>query len=646
MRRRSVKLAAACMTVSAVALATACIETAARARDALSRVLADHAGLSVAGLSVNPLLGRVTLRGIATQAGGWRIRIGAVTLPFDRAGLVSPAFAASPESVTSSGQTGTATADDIVIADGSTTYRMKHIELDGTPLSNSDLAALLDPKSGDPIEARLRKLTAATVAIPDLAADSVNGAAENHWTQTHILLAKVTGGRASEASTGPASLAVSNGKKASNFVIGAMQATGVDLGQIARVFVEARTDDSEKLLPLYDTLSVTAIKLTDVTGGQGFTIASVKERDARGRALKGGLRATSMALAQAKPTDPDARAFLDDLLQSVAVGSVNVADVASAPGGKTPEQDLRIADIVADKIGGGRTIGALKLRDLHFTDEQGKITLASVAFGDISLPPPSSDATPKTGIARPSIGRFDFTGLDVDLNTAGRGQPEKRIAFAIDRMSAAASDTAVGRIPPEGTMSIDHIRFDVPASGDNALLSQLGYKRLDISSRLVSAYDASRQTFSIDRFEVGEPGMGVVNLKLGLANVSENIASSNPAIQKASALAMLFKNADLVVSDAGLVDRALRHRAEQDGKTIEDERAAYIDFVQTQLPAQLGNPPKLKPLTAALAQFIAQPKTLHVAISSDTGLGVADAGLLGDPLALIDRLDIRADANQ
>ena len=379
MRSRSVKLAAACVSAGAVALATACVETAARARDGLTRALADHAGISVASFSVNPLLGRVTLRGIATEAGGWRIRIDALTLPFDRAGLVASAFADAPVTGAPNGPSGTATADNVVIADGSATYRMKHIELDGTPLSSGDLAALLDPKSGAPIEDRLRKLTAAAVTIPEIAADSVNGAAEDHWTQTHILLAKVTGGRAAEASGGPASLATTDGKTASNFDIGAMQATGVDLVQIARVFVAARSDDSEQLRPLYDTFTATAIKLTDVTHGKAFTIASVKERDASGRALKGGLRATSLALARAKPTDPDALAFLDDLLQSMAVGSVEVADVASAqaPGGKTPEQDLHIADILAKQIGGGRTIGALELRDLRLLDEQAKIRLAN-----------------------------------------------------------------------------------------------------------------------------------------------------------------------------------------------------------------------------------------------------------------------------
>ena len=64
-----------------------------------------------------------------------------------------------------------------------------------------------------------------------------------------------------------------------------------------------------------------------------------------------------------------------------------------------------------------------------------------------------------------------------------------------------------------------------------------------------------------------------------------------------------------------------------------------------QLPLLAGGSPKLKPLEDALATFIAKPKTLHLAIATKNGLGIADMGLLGDPNALLDVLDIQANAN-
>jgi hypothetical protein len=95
-----------------------------------------------------------------------------------------------------------------------------------------------------------------------------------------------------------------------------------------------------------------------------------------------------------------------------------------------------------------------------------------------------------------------------------------------------------------------------------------------------------------------------------------------------------------------LFDKALALRANQDGKTVAEERSTAEDFFAVQLPAAGGGNPALESVGAAVAQFIAAPKNLHVSIVAKDGLGVADAGLLGNPPAILGRLDMHAEANK
>ena len=68
-------------------------------------------------------------------------------------------------------------------------------------------------------------------------------------------------------------------------------------------------------------------------------------------------------------------------------------------------------------------------------------------------------------------------------------------------------------------------------------------------------------------------------------------------------------------------------------------------MARNQLPVLAGDPPKLKPVEDAVARFIADPKLpLHIAVTSADGLGAADAGLINDPNALLDRRAIVATA--
>jgi hypothetical protein len=64
------------------------------------------------------------------------------------------------------------------------------------------------------------------------------------------------------------------------------------------------------------------------------------------------------------------------------------------------------------------------------------------------------------------------------------------------------------------------------------------------------------------------------------------------------------------------------------------------------IPAMMGNSPASKAIGNAVAKFLADPKTLRISARSRDGLGASDLMMLSDPLALLDKVEISASANE
>ena len=319
-----------------------------RARGAFARLLAVHPELTVADVTAEPFAGRLLLHGVSlhglsphgTGTEPWRVTIGTLRLPLgglaipspiDRAAAApantdpsSPQPTATPVPVTGNG---TASAENVVVVNGTTTIRIKRIDMTGTTLTSADLAALLDAKGNVTIEARLRRLSAAAIVMPEIVGDDATPGSERHTTLAQVLLAGVSAGKVAAGSASGGSFAIRDAANVVNGMVGTMEATGVDLGQIAHVFGSLRTSDAEPMLPLYDAATLNNVTITNVTKHATLTIASIQQAGTKARALKTDLAA---ATAGPKPAgDPGSAGLLDDVAHSLAFGSLVVNDVAS-----------------------------------------------------------------------------------------------------------------------------------------------------------------------------------------------------------------------------------------------------------------------------------------------------------------------------
>lgn len=672
----SKSLPAVLLATTGLALAAAATQIAVRheAEAMLQRALAGHPDTRIGAVSVDLLGQTIELRRIATRVGSARIEIGtlrvpttarwpslvesALASPFDDAPAtpapapqapVPPAPAASPppaptpaapppQAATASA-TGKASADNITIVDGDETYRIRHIELGGTSLSDADLAALLDAKSAEPVAARLKKVTAASIVVPEITRDRVAGVDEVHWTTHDILLANVVAGRVETGSVGGTSIASKMAKGVFNGTVGAVQAKGLDLAQIVRVASTRRTDDAEPLVPLVDSLTVNGVHISDVADSSEISIGPIEETGLKGRPLK-------TPVDQAASTDPEAgKAAARDMFGSISLASLGAHDLKIDNTEKGKHQTITIAGLSLQDWTTGK-LGGAKMSGFAFVEPD--TTLSIGAFELTALDVPLTDPKQAAKDAPvPGVAQTDLRDVALDTKTAGSKPTDAptHIKFTVHHAGLSAEATPAGA-PRLGTVAIDQLVFDLPPDAAGGPLAQMGYARVDASGGLESRYDKSAQTATVKNLTVSGVEMGAIHVNLDLANVSPALFSQDTNASKVAALAVLLKSIDLTIENTGLVDRALAWRAKADNLTAQQEQTQIAEFAATQIPAALGNGAAGRTIGAAVAKFIAQPKKLQISVRSKTGLGIADAALISTPDVLLDTLDVTASANE
>jgi PIN domain nuclease of toxin-antitoxin system len=281
-----------------------------------------------------------------------------------------------------------------------------------------------------------------------------------------------------------------------------------------------------------------------------------------------------------------------------------------------------------------------------------RVTLASIDARNFVIPvlapPPGSDTTDRlTSGALPTDAAFDVGAITIATTRKGEDGSEKTARFAI-RHVGSSGNREPGKGPVHGAMTMDELTFDTTAIEAPSLIAlrEIGYATVDLSAGLAMTYEQVGETLAVPTLMISGVDMGSVNIALDIANVGKGIFSPRPAVAKATALAALLRRVDLTIVNKGLIDKALAWKARRDDKSIASERAELVEFARVQVPATFGDNPVVKDVGAAVATFIEIPKTLHIIATSRDGLGLADMALIHGPDDLLERLDIKAEANK
>lgn len=613
------------------------------------------AGFSFAAMDPDLLRGRVTFRGVRFG----EITAGSLTLSMADASrpliLLAQAGGAGPAA-------GAATATDVTITTDASTYKIKRVELTGTTLTNGDLAALLDPKSPDPLEQKLKKISAKSILVTGLSSDRTTPDGHIHGEAGPIELNDVMAGRIGSARTPGVTITGLGVDSAGTVKTGMAEATGLDLALLDHLLNTGRSDDNEPLKPLADAFSVHDISVVNTGNDTTLNVASLSEKGLKARPLKTSLQAIHEAAkadtAMPEPGEDDdakaerTKAIAEDILSSYEAESFSAGKIVLTTVSDDGPVKLETSGITLQDFK-NRRFGTLDVSDFSIESPHIKAAFATFAVTSLTVPP---FVTPDDGDASgdstashlPSAAKADLTKLSIEVSSEGEDGGQQGYKFKIGH-AGSTSESAPGGKNVQNNVTVDNLTFDLNPGSDRPgarELMEMGYKAIDMSAVLAAKFDRGKETLSVQKFDLNGVGLGSLSLAIDLVNVNKGVFSSNPAIAKASALAVLLKRADLRVVEGGLIDKILALKAKRDGKSLAEERVSEANFFAVELPDAAGGDPALRTIGAAIAKFIAAPKNLHISAVSADGIGVTDLGLVSNPTALLGRLDIHAEANQ
>lgn len=459
----------------------------------------------------------------------------------------------------------------------------------------------------------------------------------------------------------------------------------LDLKHMARVLTEkAQPGVTEAMLPVFGRFEQDGYTLDMGAAGK----ISLGKTTGRGFAARVGdeplgevvTRLMAMSEAQAKAarepgakppslkSEEDRRMGLSllSLYDNFSYGSGEARDMAmtivtpATPSAKSETVDMKIARIAFGEDAPAKSGFAVEGLQFAAGGAKGQIDSLShsgFAMGSVLSELKALLAKPDAEIDTidfrkfiPTIGTLRLDGLSVDVPQPGKpGQPALApLKVALKTFELKAGEQLNG-VPTSLGLTIDNLLAPVTeASGNPAArdLIAMGYRMLDLSAKIDLAWEAARNELAIRAISFGGTGMGKLEAKGTLGNVTKDLFSSDLALAQVAALGATARLVEAKLQNQGLFEKLLDNEARKAKRKPEDLRREYAMMASLGLAAILGPSDAAKTLTAAVSRFVAKPGTLTVQANakSGSGLGLADVITLSDPTEIFDKIDLTANA--
>jgi hypothetical protein len=424
-----------------------------------------------------------------------------------------------------------------------------------------------------------------------------------------------------------------------------------DLGLAAAIMTGARDGQAQQKQPLYDAFTIEGLTLAEPKSEFALSVKRLS-----GHAMKAQPFAFSLP---ALPEDKDKSA--QKQLSYILSEPFNAFDI-----GDLQAEGLRINA----HSNNGPIIAVVDQIQIHdFTGG----TLAEIAIHNLALQAKTvtakCDALVMHGIDLQNISKAIADQI-ADKDAAASELPMQSLSLLttpestlLNGVSVTITDPAADHQPPNslsftiahfeskgsaltGSTTLDHLIFE-PQPAVNAALfetfAELGYSKVDLSAHVTTAFSSSNE-LNISDFTLNGSDMGKFQSSLRADHLSHDILSQDQAVSEAALRSALFKYLEFRLDNEGLVEKIISRQAADQHKTIEEMRDTYITAAGI-VPVLLGNSPASKEIGAALAKFIAKPKSFHLILAAPLGLSAADLSLLQEPAALLQKINVEVSAN-
>ncbi len=235
---------------------------------------------------------------------------------------------------------------------------------------------------------------------------------------------------------------------------------------------------------------------------------------------------------------------------------------------------------------------------------------------------------------------FELAFPDKDTPASAPGGNLVKIKLA----SLSADQTYDGDVPLKSAAALGGLVVELPkASQAGAALAAQGYDKIETSLRFGGAYDPARRAFSLDDFSLDAANVGSIGLRGQLSGVDKASFVGSKEERLSALLKANFAALDIRVVNAGAFEKTVAFFAQSENKTPEAIKSEWAAFVVGAGPVLLPGEPAGAKIGAALAKFIAYPKSLTIALKSKAGpVKIADLAAIDNPTAAFAKIDVNA----
>lgn len=580
---------------------------------------------------------------------------------------------------------------DVVLTIGGTRFTAPKLTASGTRLSKDDFLAIFKADSKEPWPARLARLDAGSLAIPELRVEQAVGGIRQAVVYRDVVARGVHGGRIAELTSAGAAITVagaSDGKSAGgDGSYGKFRAEDVDLAAMARLSGEPG-DGKGPLQRLYAAFSLETIAFTDENGTR-VSLARLAGRDFAGRQVpatwNGALDAFKALDFDGEDAAGRAKAAGNaaDLIEAVSIGSLEATGLRVQDTKGDKPVDLAIGRLAYAAAGSD---AGLSLSDISFAGTGTRSTIAKFSLSGTSLEPTIATlrrlAKPNEAVSEadmrrltPLIGTVTLSGLSLDVPTEAEPAAKERSAGGRRTPPAPSSDPLAKTAPAsaaaplhvglrDATMTFGPPRDGVPTASRLSLsgltmpssvvaglpglgsLGLYGYRDLDLDVVADSAWNEGARELALREVSISGKDMGTLHLNATLGGIGAEIFDPDAAASGLAMLSATAKAVDLKLENGGLYERFIDAQSKSLSLKPDELRKEYVTACLIGIPVILGNSPAAKTIGAAMGKFAAKPGTLSISAraKAGTGLGIADFSTAGSPGAVLDKLEVNAKA--
>jgi hypothetical protein len=561
----------------------------------------------------------------------------------------------------------TVALDNVAIDLGFAVYRMPNIEFAGVNLSRAELLTLFDKNAPGPVGPRLARLSAKQVKVPELIVEQQVGGERQITRYRDIVVDNIANGRIASAASSNGSFELKDAKSgATSGTMGRLTLSDLDMPEAARIYSERAGAAPPALKRIYGEFALENLALSSDKGAR-IKIARMAGKEFSARPTKASWTETMKALGsvdspdKASPAEQSRMvAAFADVFDAMQVGSMEAVGIEIADPTDDKQPTGRIARIAYTGGADGRA-SDMRAEGLDISAKDGKARIGLIAFTGFSFAPTFAELRnlgdkPITDIDAaalrrliPTIGTIRVSGMDFDVpNEASKAEKPENIKFSLGDLEVTA-DKPLNGIPTNLRLGVQGFRMAIPADAkEDGLkeLAELGYRNLDLSWLTAASWNETGNELLLREMSVRGAQMGSANLRGAFGGVTKDVFDPDNAVALVALLGATVRNAQLTIENGGLFEKLLEQQARKQKKSVDDLRKEFGMAAAIGVPAMLGNSANAKTIGQAVARFVAKPGKLTISARTKdpAGLGVADLGSIGEPGAILEKLEVTATA--